>query len=716
MKKIAVVAIEKEYAKSLFGDLIKSLGKYAEFTYYALNEIEKLDYLEEDFVIIATFTIFKRVEQKLRKGAEIIVITVAPNKEMIAPLKELEKGTRALLVNYDYRTCIQSITNLYAAGLNNLEMIPYYGEDNYDKAIRIAITPNESRMVPKGIETVIDIGESVIDYNSLYRIAEKLGIQESFTLNEGIEAKRTGGFLNLNVERMLGENVGLSEKVNTLIKLINQGIILTDTAGNILSANEKAKKILKSREELFLGFKVWEILPEIFDVITNDIKDNSFEEVICVDEKNIIVSIHKIIRDKEIYGTVITLDDFEEVEEKQHGIRTKLNNISHIARYDFENILGNSVVMQETIAVAKRMAKSEASIMITGESGTGKEVFAQSIHNQSTRNKYNFVAVNCAAIPENLLESEMFGYEEGSFTGAKKGGKTGYFELAHKGTIFLDEIGEMPLALQSKLLRVIEERNIMKVGSDKPISIDVRIICATNKDLYKLVSEGLFREDLYYRINVLPLWLPPLRERKEDVYPLIVNFMKKTGKVLKLSEDVKSFLENYYWQGNVRELRNVVEYITSLEKNNIDINDLPPYQKKKSINTGMEYLDDKDKDKIYIMADAKTRDAEVGLIKMFNTLNSNEKQLILNEYKNLDLLLFVLEMLTNAFEGKTRVGRRSLEKMSLEQGKNYSEGEIRAILKEMEMFGMIRSGKGRSGSTITSTGMELYQKISKQKI
>ncbi|MEC3794299.1 sigma 54-interacting transcriptional regulator, partial [Clostridioides difficile] len=191
-----------------------------------------------------------------------------------------------------------------------------------------------------------------------------------------------------------------------------------------------------------------------------------------------------------------------------------------------ENIIGESVAIRNSKKEALIASKSTSTVLITGESGTGKELFARAIHNHSNRVDNPFIAVNCAAIPDNLLESELFGYEEGAFTGAKKGGKLGMFEVAHKGSIFLDEIGDMSLHLQSKLLRVLQEKELNKIGSKSNVSIDVRIIAATNKDLEKMVQNGTFREDLYYRLNVIPIKLPSLRERKEDI-PLIIKHMVK---------------------------------------------------------------------------------------------------------------------------------------------------------------------------------------------
>ena len=332
--------------------------------------------------------------------------------------------------------------------------------------------------------------------------------------------------------------------------------------GKIYISNAKARELLQGRTAVLEGFNINEVLPEI------DLSSTS-ETLIRTSGANLIVAPVEIINGDETAGHIVTITDFDEQEEKQHGMRAKLSEADHIAHYHFEDILGESPSIRKTVETAKRMAASDAAVMITGESGTGKEMFAQSIHNASRRSRYNFVAVNCSAIPENLLESEMFGYEEGSFTGARKGGKIGFFELAHKGTIFLDEIGEMPLSLQAKLLRVLEEKKVMRVGSSKNIDIDVRVISATNENLDRMMAEGKFREDLYYRLNVLPLHLPPLRERKEDILPILKSYTNKLNPGMKINSVAQKKLIGHGWRGNVRELCNVAEYLTSLGNLNI---------------------------------------------------------------------------------------------------------------------------------------------------
>ena len=273
-------------------------------------------------------------------------------------------------------------------------------------------------------------------------------------------------------------------------------------------------------------------------------------------------------------ATYVSLRLVEDIRRTEKKVRGKLQEKGLIAKYSFSDIVAEDVVMKQLIAKALRYAKVEGNVLLTGETGTGKELFVQSMHNASPRRDKPFVAVNCAALSEQLLESELFGYTEGAFTGASKGGKTGLFELAQGGTIFLDEIGEMPIRFQAKLLRVIQERVIRKIGGDEYIPVDVRIMSATNQNIPDLIEKGLFRRDLYYRINLLAIHIPPLRERREDIPLIFKRFVEKKSKALNIVEpmverDAMEDLKKYSWPGNIRELRNVAEraVIFSMSKN-----------------------------------------------------------------------------------------------------------------------------------------------------
>ena len=293
------------------------------------------------------------------------------------------------------------------------------------------------------------------------------------------------------------------------------------------------------------------------------------------------------------------VNEIKLVVEKAMQTKAVMNELSYLRSevkktYGFENIIGDGAAMQAVFDVIQKVKDTDSTILITGESGTGKELVARAIHFSGNRKDKPFIAVHCAAIPSTLLESELFGHEKGAFTGADQR-KLGKFELADTGTIFLDEIGEMDPAIQAKMLRVLQEQEINRVGGTKPIKIDVRVLAATNRDLGKDVQEGKFREDLYYRINVVPIHIPPLRERKEDV-PLLVNhFFEKYkkelhGKVERFSEEAVKALQNYLWPGNIRELENLIERVMTLSNNKIvELQDLslaniqPPSESKQAL-------------------------------------------------------------------------------------------------------------------------------------
>lgn len=280
--------------------------------------------------------------------------------------------------------------------------------------------------------------------------------------------------------------------------------------------------------------------------------------------KEVLVNAAPIIVDGELKGSVGVLHDITEMNRLSEELRQAKQIIRKLeAKYTFDDIAGNDAGLLNAVEKAKKAASTPATVFLIGESGTGKEIFAHAIHNVSERKYNQFVRVNCAAIAQSLLESELFGYEEGAFTGAKKGGKKGLFEEADRGTIFLDEISEITVETQAKLLRVLQEKEIVRVGGIKPISIDVRIIAATNADIEEAVKQGKFRKDLYYRINMFPIKIPPLKERKGDIGILAKLFIKKFNQeygrnIEGINADVLKELEDYSWPGNVRELENII--------------------------------------------------------------------------------------------------------------------------------------------------------------
>lgn len=372
-------------------------------------------------------------------------------------------------------------------------------------------------------------------------------------------------------------------------------IDILDTKGEIVYINKSFADFLKRPRNELIGKPVIEVNPGSKFLETLHQKT---AEIACKHRfengKEAIVHRIPIIDDngKVIggFGMVLfeDLSKMQEVMDKYKLIAGELklykNEIAKLnkAKYDMQDIIGNSAAIAKCKDKVRKFARVNSNVLIVGESGVGKELFAHSIHNESKREDKPFICINCSAIPENLLESELFGYEDGAFTGAKKGGNIGKFQLANEGTIFLDEIAELPLHMQAKLLRVLQEREIQPIGARGTIKIDVRVICATHKNLEDMVRQDKFREDLYYRLNVLTLDIEPLRNRQDDI-PLLIDkfltaFYKETGMYRNIPKNVMDILVSYNWPGNVRELRNIVEKIcVNAEDVNISIGDLPPY-------------------------------------------------------------------------------------------------------------------------------------------
>lgn len=351
------------------------------------------------------------------------------------------------------------------------------------------------------------------------------------------------------------------------------GVMALDPAGQILFANNATCQTLGIRRRELLKVPIGKLVQNwssIYQIVSEGGKFINEEIVVMVNQVktkyNVNISPINADGGRKLVGMVITLRELENV----YNLVNKYTGMQ--ARFTFEDIVVKGLNMRKLVEYARTIADSPSTVLIGGESGTGKEVFAQSIHNASSRRDHGFVAINCAAIPENLIESELFGYDEGAFTGARKGGNPGKFELAHNGTLFLDEIGDMKPEMQAKLLRAIQEGQVVRVGGDKTIPVNVRLIAATNKDLGEEVREGRFRLDLYYRLSVIPLMIPPLRERKEDLPSLIKYFISK--KSIKLQKEIPILrysqlqeLLDYAWPGNIRELENYIEQFVNLSGN-----------------------------------------------------------------------------------------------------------------------------------------------------
>lgn len=381
--------------------------------------------------------------------------------------------------------------------------------------------------------------------------------------------------------------MNLTSNMKNLLESLHDPVLIVSENSRVEYINKAYSEQFQVPREKLIGLKISDIEPEgrILKVLKEGkplLNDYSYLKSL---KKHVYANITPFLENGKVAGVVTIMKDISEINKLQE----ELNNYKmytsklekELSKHNIAALESRVPTMQRTVDLAYRVAASDATVLLYGESGVGKEIFSHAIHHNSSRKDKPFVPINMASIPDSLFESELFGFEEGSFTGSKKGGKIGLFELGNGGTLFLDEIGEMTLSMQAKILRIIQELSYRKVGGTKLISLDVRIICATNKDLKKLVKEGKFREDLYYRLNVVPILIPPLRERKEDIPIIIKNLLQrfsvKYGKYVTLDSDVYELFQEYDWPGNVRELVNTLERIIVLSSSgHITVKDIHP--------------------------------------------------------------------------------------------------------------------------------------------
>ncbi|QVN20558.1 propionate catabolism operon regulatory protein PrpR [Burkholderia pyrrocinia] len=372
------------------------------------------------------------------------------------------------------------------------------------------------------------------------------------------------------------------QRLDNLLQHLRDGVVALDARGRVEAINERLASALGVEPAAAVGRALVDLRPEL-----RTLRGEDGDALATVRGVRYVVHRGPLVDRGVTSGSVLTFQESRAVERLDRALRSQPTTQQFAARYALDDVIGASAPMARVRDLVRRYAKSDATVLVLGESGTGKEMIAQSLHALSARRSYPFVAVNCGAFPEALLESELFGYEEGAFTGARRGGKTGLFEAAHRGTLFLDEIGEMPPSLQSRLLRVLQEREVIRLGSTEPIRIDVRVIAATHRPLLAAVEAGTFRADLYYRLNILNVGLPPLRERAADIpalaatllvqaarrEPRLAERLRDAGDAARVLGATQATLARYRWPGNVRELQNVIERIAVELAEEADEND-----------------------------------------------------------------------------------------------------------------------------------------------
>ena len=525
-------------------------------------------------------------------------------------LLELPEGTPVLVANKPRRIAEDLVENLQQLGINHLNYIPYWpGCDIDTTPYDTVVYAGFRSYCPENKKVYINLGYRNITPSALFHLDE------------------------------------------------NQQIV---------ELNEAAARLLPAGQKGLPGHPLLPCFPELAHLAASLSEGREEKEVVYLGKKPYTLHLHfeSPLQHRHCFILLTPIAASSSEKRCSHGV--KKNSLP--AKYHFSDILGHSPAVQKAIRLAQYYSGTDETILIFGESGTGKELFAQSIHNASRRRQSPFVAVNCAAIPDTLIESELFGYEEGAFTGARKGGKQGLFQTADNGTIFLDEIGDIPLSLQSRLLRVLEEREVMPVGSTSVIPIDVRVICATNRNLNEMVRQGTFREDLYYRLKILPLVIPPLRERVEDI-PELLHSMAEGAR---LPAQLEHRLLHYTWPGNVRELRAFSSNLTIFYQQ-----DIAPDQQQSLLNDLI-------------------RNFFGHRISAFTDCSeplSQEDRLLLNS----------IQELTAA--GRP-AGRGSLLRLSPLLAAGFTEAKLKLRIRRLAESGYISVGKTRQGLRLTLLGTE----------
>ncbi|SDE36684.1 sigma-54 interaction domain-containing protein [Sporomusa acidovorans] len=685
-KRVAIVT----YYSSIVGEFYR---QQLNFLFDNMLQIDTYSFandslreIEADLILVSHYDMYLECKKYIKNNSDIVMISITILKEALERIKKIPRGSKVMLVNISADRARETIALLYQAGIDHIELTPVYPGIKDPPVLDIAITPDEERFVPRNVKEVINIGNRVLDMNTVVDIAVKMDMGHLLLKDTIQEYFNQIVPVSYGIKNLLGATSRLTDQLDMLQQIVDDGLIGVYPDGIVYLCNEAAEKILGYKRNQVVGSYLYELTQQALfqEVIENwqPIKNR----LVKINGVDIVVSALPYSNVEERLGVIVMLKKYADTEKQQHRIRIQAVGKGHVAKYSFEHIVGESKVTKNLKELAQRMAQSSSSVLITGESGTGKELLAQAIHNASPRSKYPFIAVNCAALPENLLESELFGYEEGAFTGAKKGGKMGYFEMAHLGTLFLDEIGDMAPQLQVRLLRTIQEKEIVRIAGDVVIKVDVRIISATNCDLKRKVRDGEFRKDLYYRLNVLPLSTPSLRERIDDIPLLFRHISRNLNFNFTLTPEAMEVFQNHDWEGNIRELHNYVEYLGQLNKDIIGADDV-----------------------LAILQSSNSVSSTIGI----DNRELNE-ELERAAEKNKSGYFFVLTELERCYLNRNRTGRRSIAQAACKQGVFLSEQEIRTILIVLEECGIIDILKGRGGTRLTEQGLKLIPYLKKK--
>lgn len=698
-RKICFISHNRNVQEYITKQLTTYLGEYVNVTGISLEDITDNYKIEKfDLYLASSYDLCKKVLDKNICEQNVLLADRALDTENIDKVFELESGTKALMVGNTHDTALRGINLIKKIGIEYIELVPYYPGCNLNIAqdIRTAITTGSPHLVPDNIRKIIDLGVVGLDLSTYVELISRLEIPNELINNVSKNYIREIYDLSLRRQIVAQANFDIKKKLEVILDTISEAIISIDREGYISLINNWAGNLLSVDRSLYINRPFNDLIPniEIQDILKNDYHlENEIKKIKGTDY---VVSSNSIIDSSNKFaGVVISLKRVGEVQKIETKIRRELKVKNHISKYKFQDIIGKSDEINYLIHLAKKFAKTDFTVLIEGESGTGKELLTQAIHNYSNRCLGPFVAVNLAALPENLVESELFGYEEGAFTGAKKEGKRGLFEEAHNGTIFLDEIGDSSLEVQKKLLRVLEESEVRRVGGSSIIPINVRVIAATNKNLFEMVEKKKFRSDLYYRLCTISLSIPSLKARGKDIIELAYYFSSKFFKGerrIDLSDEVTDLLLSYNWPGNIRELENVVNYLCTMLTHDsyATIEHLPMYMQKL-------YGSNTIPNKNFINSPSRT-DNKTDIIK--NCLKTTEQ---------LEIALKTLHEIHIASAVGKGVGRNYIQTQLLGHGVNCKDYKLRKLLNTLTSLGLIIQGHTKQGSKITELGIEFLE-------
>lgn len=671
-KQLGIITSSYDVGLEYKKQLLKIFNYAIEVVCYSFDQQITENVWQADALLISTSSQYEIIKSKVQPDVSVVISQLTLSKEGYQLLAESEIEKEVALVNLSFEMCIETIATLNQLGFDDYTFIPIYPNMTNAPKLNTAVTTGERRFVPDETLNILDLGHRMIDKNTIVDLAIALGLEDLLETESIVEYFQRVVSNYQGYEYFIEQSKAFKNQFNTLISIMEKGVIGFNHAGVIESCNENAVHILGS-ESFLKGMHIDKVFPDGLIQSYFASKEKMLNKLVKINQRNITVSIFPIsdMSGEPVAksGSYMIFESFETQENTQNMLRLQLANKGHVAKYTVDEIVGESPAIKHVKELVVRMGNSHSAVMITGESGTGKELIAQAIHNVSPVKDKQFVAINCAAISPSLLESELFGYEAGAFTGALKNGKSGIFELAHNGTLFLDEIGEMPLELQSRFLRVIQEGEVIRVGGQKVIKVDTRIVAATNRDLYSQVQENKFRKDLYYRLNVLPINVPPLRERHGDVERLFRYFQELQGCRFTLEPEVVDFFNAYEWEGNIRELRNCVKYFENVGEDRITMEHLPFHMKRRTPK------------KIAQVSESPIKG-----------LNESES--------------FVLRQFYLAFQAKKKLGRKSISQLAFQADVFLSEYDVRKVCKDLEAQGYIHISTGRGGSTISKKGIE----------